>query len=114
MTPGRRQKEFLDKYDVHEISLPESWQEAYPYKDEMGNGPDLRDEALAPFPRTAYATKKHIQEYYAIITHLDEQIGQILTALENKGKMDNTYIIFTADHGTSHGQAWLDRQAKSL
>jgi len=105
--PRQAPREYLDQYPLQNISLPKSWMPEYPYKDSIGNGPDLRDEALAPFPRTGYATKKHIQEYYALITHLDEQIGQILGALEASGKMDNTFIIFTADHGLAIGQHGL-------
>lgn len=105
--PRQAPREYLDLYPLQNISLPKSWMPEYPYKDSIGNGPDLRDEALAPFPRTKYATKKHIQEYYALITHLDEQIGQILKALEASGKMDNTYIIFTADHGLAIGRHGL-------
>ena len=59
---------------------------------EIGNGPGLRDEALAPYPRSKYSVKKHIQEYYAIITHLDEQVGKIISHLENKKLLENTYI----------------------
>ncbi|MEO0334309.1 MAG: sulfatase-like hydrolase/transferase, partial [Bacteroidota bacterium] len=73
--PRQAPKEFLDRYPLDSISLPESWIPRYPYEEGAGLGPKLRDEALAPFPRTEYATKVHIQEYYAIITHLDEQIG---------------------------------------
>ena len=43
----------------------------------------------------------------AIITHLDEQIGRIQDALAASGKSDNTYIIFTADHGLSVGHHGL-------
>src|SRR5690606_9232373 len=50
---------------------------------------------------------KHIQEYYAIITHLDAQIGRILDALRASGKMENTYIFFTADHGLAVGHHGL-------
>jgi len=105
--PRQAPQEYLDKYPLENISIPESWLPMYPFKDSIGNGPSLRDEALAPFPRTEYATKKHIQEYYALITHLDEQIGQILDGLEATGKMDNTYIIFTADHGLAIGRHGL-------
>lgn len=105
--PRQAPQEFLDKYPLDKISLPKSWLPEYPYKDDMGCGPNLRDEALAPFPRTEYATKVHIKEYYAIITHLDEQIGKVLDRLEATGKMDNTYIIFTADHGLSVGRHGL-------
>ncbi len=105
--PRQAPQEFIDKYPLDNITLPESWLPEYPYKDEIGTGPGLRDEALAPFPRTEYATKVHIQEYYAIVTHLDVQIGKILDALEQTGKMENTYIFFTADHGLSVGRHGL-------
>ena len=105
--PRQAPQSFIDKYPLENISLPKSWQPLYPFKDNIGNGPDLRDEALAPFPRTPYATKVNIQEYYAIITHLDEQIGKVLDALAASGKMDNTYIFFTADHGLAMGKHGL-------
>ena len=66
-----------------------------------------RDESLAPLPRTPYAIKTHIREYYAIITHLDQQIGEILAALKKSGKDKNTYIFFTGDHGLSVGRHGL-------
>ena len=105
--PRQAPQEYLDKYPLENISLPKSWMPEYPYKDSIGNGPGLRDEALAPFPRTEYATKVHIREYYALITHLDDQIGKILDGLRAAGKMDNTYIIFTADHGLAIGRHGL-------
>ena len=105
--PRQAPQSYIDKYPLANISLPKSWMPEYPWKDDIGNGQKLRDEALAPFPRTEYATKKHIQEYYAIITHLDTQIGQILDGLEASGKMDNTYIFFTADHGLAMGKHGL-------
>ncbi len=105
--PRQAPQEYLDKYPLDNISLPKSWMPMYPFKDSIGNGPDLRDEALAPFPRTEYATKKHIQEYYALITHLDDQIGLIVDTLEENGEMDNTYIIFTSDHGLAIGRHGL-------
>ena len=102
--PRQSPQEFLDRYPLNQITLPPSWLPDYPYKDQIGNGPRLRDEALAPFPRTEYATKVHLKEYYALITHMDQQIGGILEALERSGKMDNTYIFFTADHGLAMGR----------
>ncbi len=105
--PRQAPQEYLDMYPLEKISLPKSWLPMYPYKDSIGNGPGLRDEALAPFPRTEYATKTHIKEYYALITHLDNQIGAILDELDASGKMDNTYIIFTSDHGLAMGRHGL-------
>ena len=105
--PRQAPQEYIDKYPLENLSVPQSFLPMYPFKDRIGNGPDLRDEALAPFPRTEYAIKKHKQEYYALITHLDDQIGEILDKLEASGKMDNTYIIFTSDHGLSVGRHGL-------
>ncbi len=51
--------------------------------------------------------KTHRREYYAIITHLDAQIGRVLQKLEENGQRDNTYIVFTADHGLSVGHHGL-------
>ncbi len=105
--PRQAPQEFLDLYPLDEIPLPASWLPEYPYKDSIGNSPLLRDEALAPYPRTELAIKTHIREYYAIISHLDEQIGLIMDALEASGQMDNTYIFFTGDHGLSVGRHGL-------
>ena len=65
------------------------------------------DEKLAPFPRTPFAVKTHLAEYYAIITHLDHQIGRIISELESLGLDDNTYIIYSADHGLGCGEHGL-------
>ena len=105
--PRQAPQKFLDMYPLDNISVPESFMPMYPFKDSIGNGPSLRDEALAPFPRTEYAVKVHTKEYYALITHLDEQIGGILDGLESTGKMDNMYIIFTSDHGLAVGRHGL-------
>lgn len=37
--------------------------------------------------------------YYACITHMDHQIGRIITALENDKSWGNTIVVFTSDHG---------------
>ncbi|PKA97380.1 arylsulfatase A-like enzyme [Flavobacteriaceae bacterium MAR_2009_75] len=105
--PRQAPQRFLDMYPLEDIKVPENFLPEYPFKDDMGNPPGLRDEALAPFPRTEYAVKVHRQEYYALLSHMDEQIGKILDALEASGKMDNTYIFFGADHGLSVGHHGL-------
>ena len=105
--PRQSPKEFVDKYPLDKVAVPKNFLPLYPYKDSIGCSPSLRDERLAPFPRTEHAVKVHRQEYYAIITHMDQQIGRILDALEATGKKDNTYIFFSADHGLAVGQHGL-------
>jgi choline-sulfatase len=105
--PRQSPKKYVDMYPQESIKIPVSYQPLYPYREAMGCGPGLRDEKLAPFPRTEYAVRVNRQEYYAIISHMDAQVGRILEALEKTGKKDNTYIIFSADHGLACGNHGL-------
>lgn len=41
--------------------------------------------------------------YYALITHIDDQIGRLLNALQEYGVHHNTLIVFTSDHGEMMG-----------
>jgi len=105
--PRQAPKKYIDMYPLDKIKLPVNFLPEYPYKDEMGSPATLRDEKLAPFPRTEFNVKVNRQEYYALITHLDDQIGRILKALDESGEADNTYVIYTADHGLGVGQHGL-------
>ena len=48
--------------------------------------------------------------YYACISHLDNQIGRLLTALEADGLLQNTIILFCADHGELLGDHYTYRK----
>ncbi|MFM7181099.1 MAG: sulfatase-like hydrolase/transferase [Verrucomicrobiales bacterium] len=105
--PRQSPKEYVDRYPLDRIKVPADFLPEYPEKEAMGADKKLRDEALAPFPRDEHAVKTHRQEYYAIVTHMDTQVGRILDALEKSGKADNTWIIFTSDHGLACGHHGL-------
>jgi len=105
--PRQVAKEYIDRYPLDRIKVPKNFLPEYPYKDSIKNSKRLRDEKLGPFPRTHYAVKVHRQEYYALVTHMDEQIGRILKALKETGQDKNTYIFFTADHGLAVGHHGL-------
>lgn len=106
--PRQAPQEYLDMYKPEQIAIPENFMPTYPYHVEIGcDYHSLRDEKLAPGPRTEYSIQVNRRDYYALITHLDVQIGRILDALEAAGQMDDTYIIFTADHGLAVGDHGL-------
>ena len=102
--PRQSPEHCLRRYPKEKIEIPPNYLPEHPF-DEGDHR--IRDEILAPFPRTREAVQLHRSEYYSIITHLDEQIGLILTALQRSGKADNTYVILTADHGLAVGQHGL-------
>ena len=67
----------------------------------------IRDENLAPFPRTPEIVQQHISDYYAMITHQDAHMARVLEALERSGQAENTIVVYTADHGLGVGQHGL-------
>ena len=45
--------------------------------------------------------------YYGVISAIDDNVGRMIDHLDTTGKLDNTLIVFTADHGDfagEHGQ----------
>jgi arylsulfatase A-like enzyme len=57
---------------------------------------------LADPPAWSY-WEKLLRSYYAFATQIDANIGRIVSHLRAIGELDNTIIIFAADHGESLG-----------
>jgi len=102
--PRMAPKEFTDLYPPGSVSLPANFMPEHPFDNgEMR----IRDEALAPWPRTPEIVLEHLADYYAMISHVDAQIGRVLDALERSGEAGNTFIIFTGDNGLAVGSHGL-------
>ena len=106
--PRTMPDEFRQMYDAKKITLPPNFQEIIDT-----NYPLMvhRDEHLAEYPRQRDEIQRHIAEYFAMITHLDFEIGRLLDALHESGEEDNTIIVFTGDNGLAVGQhGWLGKE----
>ena len=62
--------------------LPPNFLPQHPFHNGHMTG---RDEELGPWPRTIPVISDQLAEYYGMITHLDDQVGRILAALERTG-----------------------------
>ncbi len=95
---------FRAMYDPKDIELPANFMKRHPFD----NGElSIRDEMLASIPRKPEEIRQHMADYYAMVSHLDAKIGQILDALEQRGMAEHTLIVYTADHGLAVGQHGL-------
>ena len=102
--PRTMPREYLEMYDPAAIDLPPNLLPEHPFD----NGElRVRDELLEAWPRTPEAIRRHIAEYYAMITHADAQMARVMAALDEAGEAENTIIIFAGDNGLALGQHGL-------
>jgi arylsulfatase A-like enzyme len=95
---------YLDLYQRDKIPLPKSFKPLHPFN----NGEQLvRDEKLAGFPRTEEEIRRHLHEYYAVISGMDHHIGRLLDAVRELGQEESTIFIFSSDQGLAVGSHGL-------
>ncbi len=102
--PRSAEPRFHAMYEPSRITLSPAFMPLHPWDNgEM----TVRDERLAPWPRTEEDTKKQTADYYACVTGLDHHVGRIFAALKETGQWENTVIVFTGDNGLSLGEHGL-------
>ena len=87
--------------------LPRNWLPEYPFH--YGH-PDLRDEVAVSGVwknRDAVTIRNEVGREYACVENIDIQIGRVLARLEAMGELENTYVIYTSDHGIAIGRHGL-------
>lgn len=102
--PRVAQPHYMQQYQREDIPLPANYLPVHPFNNgEMA----VRDERLAPWPRTPEVVREHLHDYYATITGLDHHIGRLLDEFDRRGLTENTIFIFSADHGLAMGSHGL-------
>ncbi len=102
--PRSAEPQFQKLYDPAKIPLSPAFMPQHPFDNgEMA----VRDEKLAPWPRTPEDTKEQLAAYYACVTGLDHHVGRIFAELKASGQWENTIILFSGDNGLSMGEHGL-------
>jgi arylsulfatase A-like enzyme len=92
------------QFPADEVPLPPDYFPMPPYD----NGDlTIRDELLLPWPRTQEAIREYRARYWRMVAHHDAAIGSLLDNLERLGKLENTLVVFTSDHGLAVGSHGL-------
>lgn len=94
--PCRPCREFADMYKPDEILEWDGFREDFVEK------PYIQKQQTYTWGVEKYTWKEWseiVARYYAIISQMDDAVGKVLKALEDTGQIENTLIMFTADHG---------------
>lgn len=100
-------KDSLPPANDKQPPLPSNYLPGHPFPD---GHPGLRDEVAVSGvwdkrdPRTI---RNEIGRYNACSENIDIQIGRVLEKLAAMGELDNTYIVYTSDHGIAVGRHGL-------
>ena len=92
-------QELLDLYPEEQIPLPDSLRDPLVGKPGYQSSMKFRVRDNV----TDQQFRRMFAHYYALITHIDRQVGRLLAALQEKGLADNTIVVFTSDHGEMLG-----------
>lgn len=87
--------------------LQENYLNAHPF---FHGHPELRDEERVSGVwknRDEQTVRNELGREYACSENIDIQLNKVLAKLEASGELDNTYIIYTSDHGMSIGRHGL-------
>ena len=87
--------------------LQDNYLEAHPF---FHGHPELRDEEWVSGVwknRDEQTVRNELGREYACSENIDIQLGKVLKKLEELGELENTYIIYTSDHGMSVGRHGL-------
>ena len=93
---------YYDEVSPGEIALPASFGER-----EVRFERDWSRQVVADLGEVG--AREFLRIYYASVKLVDDQVGRVLGALEEAGKLDDTIIVFTSDHGDmagGHGMVW--------
>ncbi len=88
-------------------ALPINYLPAHPFPH---GHPDLRDEVSVSGvweKRDERTIRNEIGRQFACSENIDIQIGRVLEKLKAMGELDNTYVVYTADHGMAIGRHGL-------
>jgi arylsulfatase A-like enzyme len=95
--PRQTEQKYYDLYPSEEMELPPSFYDKMPLNQNV-------KYQYAPNPLRKKTMQDRVQQNNAMVTHMDEKIGDIIKALKDKGIYENTLIVFTSDHGINFGE----------
>jgi arylsulfatase A-like enzyme len=92
-------QELVDQYPVDEIELPPSWRDPLEGKPEYQH----KEHSRLSLEIDDAGFKQMMAYYYALVTHIDAEVGKLVAHLDQLGFGDDTVLAFISDHGEMLG-----------
>lgn len=124
-TPNTVRAPYDTMYALDDIELPATWSQRYDDTMPYWWNPEI-DRATKTKDRKTGKTTRHkprisseelrlmvrqdVTQYFGMVKAIDDNVGRILKKLRETGQLDNTVIIFSADHGDMLGEHGRDNK----
>ncbi|MFP4177026.1 MAG: sulfatase-like hydrolase/transferase [Candidatus Brocadiia bacterium] len=99
--PWNAEQKYWDMYEEEEIQLPRG---ENPADDHPIHNRNRRLRNMPEGGFTEEVQRRNRMGYYAVISRMDDKIGNVLDALERSGQMENTVVVYISDHGEMLGE----------
>ena len=113
-TPLVAPQRFFDRFPIDDIQLPVIKQndasDTYFNKDKnneplkQNRGEFLHEQIGLAYKDQELGLKKFIQAYLACTAAVDENVGQVMNAINNSKLKNNTIVVLVSDHGFQMGE----------
>ena len=67
---------------------------------------------MPPLGKSTATTDEEIRGRLEMLLGVDDSLGRILAALERRGTLDQTLVVFTSDHGYFYGEHGLNEERR--
>ena len=94
--------EWWDLYEGAEIDIPTGTVADDPHSKRIARG--VEADRVVP---TEDQIRRSRRAYFANVSYIDDKLGEIVRTLEEARLLDDTIIVFTADHGDMLGERGL-------
>lgn len=104
---NHKDKNSLPELNEKQPELPDNYLGKHPFHH---GHPELRDEERVSGVwknRDENTIRNELGREFACSENIDIQMAKVLKKLEETGELDNTYIVYTADHGMAIGRHGL-------
>ncbi|MBB3699913.1 PKD repeat protein/arylsulfatase A-like enzyme [Flammeovirga yaeyamensis] len=107
-TPNHSAPEYQDWCRNVDFQAPYTYEQTYvtPEEDEAGiikrphwANDRNNNDVWHGSQRYAEFDEFYMQEYWGMLSAVDDNVGRMLDFLEEKGQLDNTIIVYSSDHG---------------